>query len=172
MINLIILHSNFLKHFINLYGFASWGIIFFDNYNNRLLVKFFWNFSTIAPLFLIWIKYYRPWKKLLNSEWIFSILFHTHTLFIPLDFRSLLQVYSSFPLFSKLDEICNFLTNIFQAVRDAKRDDSLFSNWPDFDYTNMFTPTVYTRRSQKRKKTVKSAVSFCAFSICAQKSCF
>ncbi len=48
--------------------------------NNRLLVKFFWNFSTIAPLFLIWIKYYRPWKKLLNSEWIFSILFHIHTL--------------------------------------------------------------------------------------------
>jgi len=42
---------------------------------------------------------------------------------------------------------------------------------PGVNFTNMFTQSFWVRRSQKRKKTVKSTVSFCAFEICAGKSC-
>ncbi len=37
--------------------------------------------------------------------------------------------------------------------------------------TFMFTRSFYTRRSPKRKKTVKLSVSSCTFGICVQKSC-
>jgi len=39
------------------------------------------------------------------------------------------------------------------------------------DFTTIFTLNFYVHRSQKRKNTVKSSVSFCAFGAFAQKSC-
>ncbi len=42
---------------------------------------------------------------------------------------------------------------------------------PGVNFTNMFTSSFYLCRSQKRKNSVKSSVSFCAFGICAHKSC-
>ncbi len=39
------------------------------------------------------------------------------------------------------------------------------------NFTNMFTCRFYLRRSQKRKKTLKSPVFTCAFEICTRKSC-
>jgi hypothetical protein len=38
---------------------------------------------------------------------------------------------------------------------------------PMVDFTDMFMRSFYMRKSQKRKKTVKSLVSFCDFWICA-----
>jgi len=39
------------------------------------------------------------------------------------------------------------------------------------DFTSMFMLSFYTCKSQKRKKTVKSSVSFCAFGIYLLKCC-
>ncbi len=38
------------------------------------------------------------------------------------------------------------------------------------DFTNMFTPSFYTCRSQKNKNSNKLSISFCAFGICMCKT--
>jgi len=55
--------------------------------------------------------------------------------------------------------------------RFTMRQKLLTKTYSEVDFTNMFIRSFYKLRSQKRKKKVKSLVTFCVSEICKRKRC-